>query len=63
MIGIFVICFVVFPIVVFMNVNKVSSSDIFFDKKDSDAIKGIATSFVILAHLTVNLKGTGGGVR
>lgn len=62
MIGIFIICFAVFPIVVFVDTHRATSSDKFLDRQDSDAVKGIATSFVILAHLTSYLLDTRGGI-
>lgn len=55
MIGIYLICFIVFPIAVFINAHKTYSVDRFLDKQDVDIIKGIATCFVILAHLTIQL--------
>lgn len=61
MVGVFVICFIVFPISFFWNICKVFPSGALLDKQDSDIVKGIATSFVILAHLTNYLEDTGGG--
>ena len=61
MVGVFVFCFILFPISVFWNICKVFPSGALLDKQDSDIVKGIATSFVILAHLTNYLEDTGGG--
>ena len=55
MIGIYLICFIVFPIAVFINAHKTYSVGRFLDKQDVDVIKGIATCFVILSHLTIQL--------
>lgn len=61
MIGIYIICFIVFPISICFPCHISKLADECLNKQDSDTIKGIATSFVILAHLTIYLKNTGGG--
>lgn len=51
MTGIYVICFIVFPAAVVINAHKVHSANEFLDRQDANVVKGIATCFVILAHL------------
>lgn len=56
MIGIYIICLIVFPICVLIPMRKNDGNEKeLLSKKESDFLKGIATSFVILAHLTIKL--------
>lgn len=62
MAGIYMICFIVFPIAVFANASKVlCSKNEFLNRQDANVVKGIATCFVMLAHLTIYLENIGGG--
>ena len=52
MTGIYLICFIAFPAAILINAHRVYMVNTFLDKKDTNVVKGIATCFVILAHLT-----------
>lgn len=55
MIGIYAICYILFPVVVLAKIKKVSGT-VLLDKDDIDVIKGIATCFVMIAHMINELK-------
>lgn len=63
MIGIYVICFIVFPVSVFINCQKASSVKELLNKEETNVVKGIATCFVIFAHLTIQLENVDGYSR
>ncbi|MCM1144050.1 MAG: acyltransferase [Blautia sp.] len=59
MIGIYVICFLIFPISVLIQAEKAAGTDALLKKEDTDTVKGIAVAFVILAHLVNDLQADG----
>lgn len=56
MIGVYLICFVAFPISILISAKKYNGKNVLLTKEDVDVIKGIATCLVIFAHLIMNLK-------
>lgn len=63
MIGIYIICFIVFPVTILINVHKVYAENEFLDRQDVTYIKGVATIFVVLAHLSSRLVGDSGKIE
>lgn len=59
MLAIYTVCFILFPIIVLYGTKRKEQAECLLNKKETDAIKGIATCFIILAHL-VNLLETAG---
>lgn len=55
MAGILLIYFVIFPLSVLFPCNKEKNKEVLLDKQDSNVIRGIAASFVILAHMEIML--------
>lgn len=56
MIGVYLICFVIFPVSILMQTRKIEGRNVLLEKEDVDVIKGMAACLVILAHLIMNLK-------
>ncbi|MCH5249882.1 MAG: acyltransferase [Lachnospiraceae bacterium] len=56
MIGIYLICFFAFPAAILIQAKKNAGTNVLLEKNDTNAIKGIATGFVVLMHLTNNLE-------
>lgn len=56
MTGVYLICFVVFPVSVLMRMKMRQKKRVLLEKEDVDVIKGIAACLVILAHLIMTLK-------
>lgn len=56
MIGIYLICFLVFPAVILIQVKKNEGTYVLLEKEDTNTIKGIASGFIVLIHLTNNLE-------
>ena len=56
LIGIYLICFILFPLCVMVQAKKITRTSVMLEKQDTEVIKGIATCFVILAHLIQPLK-------
>lgn len=59
MLGIYLICFIIFPVAVLVNAHKTNNTENFLDKQDVNVVKGVATCFVILAHLVIQLETMG----
>lgn len=58
MIGIYMICFIFFPIAIFIQAKWEKRTQVFWEKEDSDVVKGIAACLIILTHLVLNLNET-----
>lgn len=55
MTGIYIICFVALPIAVLIDARKTYAENEFLDRQDVNVVKGVATIFVILAHLITEI--------
>ncbi len=56
MIGIYVICFIVFPISIFIQAKRCDDKKVLLEKDDTNVIKGFAICLVIFTHLIIELK-------
>lgn len=56
MIGVYTICFILFPMSIFVQIKRCKEKDVLLDKNDTDIIKGVAACLVILCHLVVELR-------
>lgn len=56
MTGIYLICFLAFPAAILLQAKKNTGTYVLLEKEDTNAIKGIAASFIVLMHLTNNLE-------
>ena len=56
MIGIYVICFLIVPFSMLFQTKMTIGKKVLLEKNDTDEIKGIATCFIIFAHLIIPIK-------
>lgn len=57
MAGIYLFCFLVFPLsIIFPNRRRLGRKDVFLEKRDENIIKGMASLFVIISHLILGIQ-------
>ena len=60
MLGIYLFCLCVFPLLILFPLKSVSDKEVLLDKEDTEILKGVAACFIILAHLIIPIKAEAG---
>jgi len=60
MLGIYLFCLCVFPLLILFPLKSVSDKEVLLDKEDAEILKGVAACFIILAHLIIPIKAEAG---